>query len=72
MYLKAPHCFVKSDAITINNEINSITLKEVIVSYKFYFANIDGPEIRNYVKLRKNYKCDWLYIITMDIKNYVR
>ena len=53
VYLKAPHCFVKSDAITINNEINSITLKEVIVSYKFYFANIDGPEIRNYVNLEK-------------------
>ena len=53
VFLKAPHCFVKSDAITINNEINSITLKEVIISYKFYFANIDGPEIQNYVNLEK-------------------
>tara|TARA_B100001996_G_scaffold15942_1_gene13320 strand:- start:2162 stop:6460 length:4299 start_codon:yes stop_codon:yes gene_type:complete len=51
IYLREPHCFSKKDAHTILSEIESITIKDILKSYEFFF---DSNNISEKVSIYKN------------------
>tara|TARA_Y100000389_G_scaffold125559_2_gene122941 strand:+ start:3327 stop:7598 length:4272 start_codon:yes stop_codon:yes gene_type:complete len=55
IYLDAPHCYLKNDAIAIAKDLSKVFMKDVIVSYKFYYDDrkYRDPILRNYQKLEK-------------------
>ena len=44
IYMKQPHCYLKNDAISIENEVNCIQLKDVLSKSEIYY---DKPEFSN-------------------------
>tara|TARA_B100000902_G_C27322445_1_gene925659 strand:- start:2188 stop:6489 length:4302 start_codon:yes stop_codon:yes gene_type:complete len=53
IYLREPHCFIEKDAQIILSEIESITIKDILKSYEFFFdsKNVSNEKVLHYKKL---------------------
>ena len=55
IYLREPHCFVEKDAHIILSEIESITIKDILKSYEFFF---DSKNVSEKVLVYKKLEID--------------